>query len=634
MASLDSERKKRIRKRKMKLCVFLFFLSLIITPYLIYLIDCLLGAKKINFVSTLVCYKLIFSSKVFLQLFFLLEISVLLYFVFYLLEDHQKIGTTKMQKITDTIEIPVAVGQGQHGTARFLNKEEKESLFKIVEYEPQKCMSKEDLGNLGVVVGMEKKKNEEIISCIDDDIHSIIIGATRSGKSRGIILESIWMRGKTGGSMIVSDPKGELFTYTNEYLKEQGYDVIPLDFRQPLKSKKYNYLGEINQAVDEGDIPKAIDQTWDLVSVLVGQPKGEPLWTNGESAVIAAAILAVAMEAPKDRRNMTNVYYFLSNMCKQKDEFSEMPITKYFQTLDEAHPARGVFSVAELSPERTRASFFGSALATLRLFTNWNIADMTSTSEFTLKDIGRKPTALFIIIPDEKQTLYSLVSIFVSQAYMSLVELANLCGGRIPNSVEFLLDEFGNFPTIPGFGSMLSVGAGRGLRFNLVLQDYQQLEKNYKEDCENIKGNCVVTIYLKTPTPKTLEELSKRTGTYTVQSASVSDSMNHKGKSSSFSSSVNMQSRALLTSDEIGRIERPYSLIFFAGTYPSIFYAPDLSQYYANKELGLGDKKHNQKVIMERDEKREKRDLQEIKLWKIWNEFEQKEEKQERISFL
>ena len=335
MASLDAERKKRIRKRKMKLCIFLFFLSLIITPYLIYLMDCLLGVKKINFVSTLVCYKLIFSSKVFIQLFCLLEISIILYLL-YLFEDHQKIGMTKMQKITDTIEIPVAVGQGQHGTARFLNKAEKEDLFKIVEYEPQKNISKENLGNLGLVIGMEIQKNhQERISCIDDDMHSIIIGATRSGKSRGIILESIWMRGKTGGSMIISDPKGELYLYTNQYLEEQGYNVIPLDFRQPLKSKKYNYLGNINQSIVQGDIPKAIDQTWDLVSVLVGQPKGEPLWTNGESAVIAAAILAVAMEAPKECRNMTNVYYFLSNMCKQKDEFSEMPITKYFRTLDE-----------------------------------------------------------------------------------------------------------------------------------------------------------------------------------------------------------------------------------------------------------------------------------------------------------
>lgn len=633
MASLDAERKKRIRKRKRKFCIFLFLLNLMFTPYLIHCMDCLLQGKEINFVSIFVCYRSIFSSQILLQVFLLLEIIVIVYLIFYLLEDHQKIGLTKMQKVTDTIEIPVAVGQGQHGTARFLNEKEKEKLFEIVQYEPAK--KDHFKTNLGLVIGMKKEKEKEYISCIEDDIHSIIIGATRSGKSRGIILESIWMRGKTGGSMIISDPKGELFLYTNEYLKKQGYDVIPLDFRQPLKSKKYNYLGNINQAIDQGDIPKAIDQTWDLVSVIVGEPKGEPLWTNGESAVIAAAILAVAMEAPKECRNMTNVYYFLSNMCKQKDEFSEMPITKYFRTLDETHPARGVFSVAELSPERTRASFFGSALATLRLFTNWNIADMTSNSEFDLKDIGKKPTALFVIIPDEKKTLYSLVSILVNQAYMTLVELANECGGRVPNTVEFLLDEFGNFPTIPGFGSMLSVGAGRGLRFSLVLQDYQQLEKNYKEDCENIKGNCVVTIYLKTPTPKTLEELSKRTGTYTVQSASVSDSANDKGKSSSFSSSVNMQSRALLTPDEIGRIDRPYSLVFFAGTYPGVFHAPDLSQYYANQELGLGDKKHNKKIILEREEKRAKRQLQTMQLWKIWNEFEEtEEEKQERVSFL
>lgn len=641
MATLSTGKRKLIRKRKMRISIFLFLTGIITFPYVSLYFKRLLENRfvyediKITFLQGFVTLP---KDKMQLEIYvILLSMLGLLIFMF-LTSSSSSIGRTETVKITDNIEIPVPVGEGQHGTSRFLNEKEKSVIFHSVQYIPGKKF--ELIENEGLVLGMMKKNDKEIIKCIEDDINSIIIGATRSGKTRCMIIQSIWLRAATGKSMVVSDPKGELYLYTKEYLKNNGYNVIDFDLRQPLKSKHYNYLDGINKAVEENDIPRAIDYTWDLVSVLVGIPKGEPLWTNGESAVIAASILAVAIEAETEYKNLTNVYYFIANMCKV-NEYGEMLITKYFEQLPEIHPAKGVFAVAEISPSRTRGSFFGSALATLRLFTNWNIADMTSRSDFDLKEIGKKKTALFIIIPDEKTTLYSLASLFVNQVYISLVETANKCGGRLPITVDFFLDEFGNFPAIPSFGSMLSVGAGRGIRFTNVLQDFQQLEKNYKDDYENIKGNSQIWIYLKTPNQKTLEELSKKTGTYTVQVNSANNSISgSKLSHSSYSDSANMQSRALLLPDEVGRIERPFSLVFYAGKFPSIFHAPDLSEYYANKDFGLGDKKANLKIIEERDNERPERKSEAIKLWGIWNTLNESEDEEEpesnteRVSFL
>lgn len=578
--------------------------------------------------------KYLVSTKFLMQIYFLTESCVLLCILYFYINTSGKISSTELMHITDQIQIPIAVGQGQHGTSRFLTEEEKEEIFELFISSERSTDE-----NLGLVVGKVKKKKEpEKIYCIADDCHSIIIGATRAGKGRNCILQTIWLRGLCGGSMVICDPKGELYSYTHKYLKENGIKTITFDLREPLKGTHFNYMESINLAVKMNDIPKAIDYAWDLVSVLVGVPKGEPLWTNGESAAIAAAILVVALEAPEEYRNLTNVYYFLANMCKT-DDYGTMPISAYFKTLPDTHPAKGIFAVAELAPERTRGSFFTSALATLRLFTNWNIADMTSKSEFELKDIAKEPTALFIIVPDEKTTLYPLVSLFINLLYVDLVDLANCHGGRVPVPVDFYLDEFGNLPAIPGFGGMLSVGAGRGLRFTLVLQDYQQLHKAYEKDADNIKGNCAVTIYLRTPTPKTLEELSKRTGTYTVQVSSGSSSGSIKQSNVNYSSNVNMQSRPLLYPDEIGRIERPYSLIFYAGKYPGIFYAPDLSEYRANEDFGMGDKTHNLKLIQRRSSERKERNREELKLWGIWNESiesesDESEENGKRVSFL
>lgn len=586
------------------------------------------------------CFYDLYISEIQRQVFFYLEgiiVAFLLYFLSGSLVDVRKCET---MKITDQIMIPKAIGDGQHGTSRFLTEKEKESIFHIVIKKKEKEL--QNSKNCGLVIGMEKiSKTIEKIYCVEDDVHTLILGATRSGKTRCMIEQSIWLRASTGKSMLISDPKGELFLDTAQYLKEHGYDVIDFDLRQPLKGIHYNYLEMINQFVDNNDISRAIDATWDITSVLVGMPKGEPLWTNGEAAVIAASIMAVVLEAPKTYRNLTNVYYFIAHMC-EANEAGEMPINRYFEKLPDSHPAKGIFAVAKISPERTRGSFFGSALATLRLFTNWNISDMTSKSDFDVKEIAKKKTAVFIIIPDEKNTFYSLVSLFLNQVYVNLVELANHCGGRVPIDVDFFMDEFGNFPAIPSFGSMLSVGAGRGLRFSLVLQDFQQLEKSYKEDYENIKGNCQVWVYLKSPSLKTLEELSKKTGTYTVQVNSVNNSISGRSiKQVSYSDSANMQSRALLLPDEIGRIDRPYLLILFTGQFPGIFYAPDLSQYFANEELGLGDKNHNLKIRLEREEKRQIRQKQELKLWEVWKKYKEKQVEsntnfsgEKRVSFL
>jgi len=637
MATLSPSKKKKIRKQKRIFSVFIFICSIFTFPYLSLYIDQLLEnrfvASKINITYIQSFLTLVEDKEQQKILLILYGFLGLLIFII-LTSSMDKISRTETMTIAGNIEIPIAVGEGQHGTARFATEKEKETYFCVTNYDGNK-ITNEKL-NLGLVLGMVKEGIKEKIICIADDIHTIILGATRSGKSRREIAETIWLRSFCNKSMVINDPKGDLYLYFKDYLEKRGYEVITYDLNSPRKSMHYNYLHYIILAINDGDIPQAIDYTWDLVSILVGEPKGEPLWTNGEAAVIAACILAVVMESEKQYQNLTNVYEFIHYMCKA-DDYGDMPINKFFENLPDVHPAKMVFAAAEISPDKMRGSFFGSALTTLRLFADWNIAEMTSISDFDLRDIGKRKTALFIIIPDEKKTRYSLASLFIGQAYIALTEVARKSGNRLPVPVDFILDEFGNCPPIPGFGTMMSVGAGRGIRFTLVLQDYQQLEKQYKDDHENIKGNCQITVYLKSPNSKTLEELSKRTGPYTVQVNSASSQMSNKGYSGSSSDSANMQSRRLLFPDEVERIDHPYTLVFYTGKFPSIFYAPDLSEYYANKELGLGDKEHNIKVIMERENMREERAITPPNLWGIWNridDIEKGSDNTEKVSFL
>ena len=148
----------------------------------------------------------------------------------------------------------------------------------------------------GVVVGMKKEGDKEKIYFVGDDCHLLCVGATRSGKSRCLVLESICLLGLAGESIFCSDPKAELFHYTSEFLKKLGYEVLVLDFKNPAKSMRYNLLQPVIDAINEGDTDRAEMLAWDLTNNLVGKPEGEKIWTNGECSIIAAAILCVVCD--------------------------------------------------------------------------------------------------------------------------------------------------------------------------------------------------------------------------------------------------------------------------------------------------------------------------------------------------
>ncbi len=465
----------------------------------------------------------------------------------------------------------------------------------------------------------ELENGKEQIYYVEDDIHTLCIGATRSGKSRTIVLQSICTLALAGESIVLSDPKAELFQYTHKFLERLGYDVKVLDFKTPEKSNRYNLLQPIIDAVNRNDMEKAEMYTWDITNTLVGESKGEKIWENGEKSIIAAAILCVVVDnkSRNEFQNLTNVYWFLAEMCKQIG--NKMPLLEYVKKLPSDHPARPLLSISDVAPSKTRGSFYTSALTSLRLFVAKSIYSITNKSDFSLDEIGKKKQALFIILPDEKTTFYPIASLIVSQMYELLVKQADGRGGRLEQRVNYILDEFGNFVTIPDFSNKLTVGGGRGIRFNLFLQSFEQLEEKYEKTvASTIKSNCQTWIYLQADNSETLKEISEKLGTYTTSSYQLSSS-HQKFAAPSSSHSISLTSRNLLNVDEVRRISRPNQIVT-SRTHPAMMYGPDLSKWYFNKMLGLGDKEHNRKVREERERKRPiiTNVNADINLWNVW----------------
>lgn len=472
----------------------------------------------------------------------------------------------------------------------------------------------------GIVVGMEKHGNTETLYCIGDDTHTLTIGATRSGKTRCLVVQSICSLALAGESLVISDPKAELYDYTAGYLKKLGYEVICLDFKNPEKSTRYNLLQPVIDAVKEKDMERAEMYAWDITNILVGDnTSNEKIWENGEKSTIAAAILCVVVDNAKrpQYQNLTNVYWFIAEMSKSVG--GKSPMSEYMKKLDSSHPARALMSIAEVAPSRTKGSFDTSALTTLRLFTSRSVYSITHRSDYNIADIGRKKQALFLILPDEKTTYYPIASLMVSQLYELLVRQSDMRGGRLENRVNFVLDEFGNFTKLNDFTNKLTVAGGRGVRFNLFLQSFEQLTQKYdKETAAIVKSNCQTWIYLQADDKETLQDVCDKLGKYTTSAYQLS-SQHGRYVNPSSSHSISLVARELLTTDEIRRISRPNQIVI-SRAHPAMMTAPDLSRWYFNKMCGLGDPEHNRKVREAREAARPiiSQKTGEIPLWNIW----------------
>ena len=627
-------------------------------------------------------------------------------------------------------------------------------------------------------VSISKRKVEDICY-IKDDMHSLTVGATRSGKTRCLVLQSIENTALAGENIIASDPKGELYEYTSGSLKQLGYNVLTLDFKTPLKSSKYNFLQPVIEQVQKGDIPKALNYCSDIAESLVGEVGNrEAIWVNGEKSVIKTGIMAVVMgnnedkitdekirilykdEFKEERRsnvdtgdelyeyeleqeekenqtklkkltneyrtlsqkdkdelrekffielldnvynyinnygqntyyftkfykepeeesikkeireelyynldeflkefnnlevddldkkvdlskilaewkvlnelrphpefmNLPNVYNFISKMCAEQED-KTMLMDTYIEGLPTSSPVVQQFAPAQIAPSKTRASFFTSALATLNIFVDDYVASMINENEIDINKFNEEKTALFMILPDEKTTFYGLCSLFVNQCYTKLCELADARGGRLKIRHNFILDEFGNFSAIPNFGGFLTVGGGRGIRFNLFIQSFSQLNDKYGDNtAKNILDNCHVWTYLKTSNFETADMITKKLGTYTCTTWSASNSSS--GGPVNKSNSMNLSQRSLLTADEVLRIQRPALLVMVAGENPAVTNSPDLHLWYFNKTLGLGDPAWNTKIRDIREKARFVRKITPQRFWEIDKQIKQEKEKE------
>ena len=588
------------------------------------------------------------------EMFILILVILLIFFIWFL---EPRMGKKKLKN------------RNEHGSSKFADLKEIQQTF-VRE-------SIEGSNTIGFPVWYEKKNGKfKNVYYDNKSPHFLLIGSTGSGKSVTVVIPECLMfaTSKDKHSVVVTDPKGEIFKATSKVFDENGYNVITIDFRNPSKSKRINIMQPIidewkeycesnktmlfllshfikqnkiklNKIEDEkykislknkfnleeylidiilndkNEIEKNLNnkkmyniklddidslnmkeylslkenneilgmvRKYQNISskhqaeanrlvisladlIFVEKEAHDKFWINSAKQLFIG-LCGIFLEdyqkgiINENKINISSIKKFQnSSLIKANQTFLQKNISnRKYGSLSKDY-LTSILSAAE-NTYKSITAIFGEKMA---IFDDLNVENVTSSNEFNFKDLGSKPTALFIIVPDEDRSYFQLVTIIIGMLTKDLTKFANLPenNGTLPVKVEWILDEFANCPPLASIETLVSVARSRGMRFQFFIQSFSQLNEVYGKEISNIiQDNCAL-VYLKTNTVETAKVISEKLGKSTIETNSMSRSTDPMKIGANQTTSL--MGKELLTITEI--IGLKYKTIIFTTVSNPIF---------------------------------------------------------------
>lgn len=353
--------------------------------------------------------------------------------------------------------------------------------------------------------------------------HIIAYGATGSGKSRGFVkplmlkMAQLLEAGKNKQSMIIVDPKAELFEQYSEFLKDCGYTVRAFNLLDMENSDGWNCIGET-----EGDVDMVQSVAETIIRNTSEDGQKADFWDKAEQNLLIALILYVqSMRDPVTNELLPIHERSLGTIYKILSSESAKSLDAKFQRLPLDHPARGPYGIFKQAASNLWGNVFIGLGSRMNVFQNKLVDKITMYHEIDLELPGKQPCAYFCIISATDTAYEFLSSLFFSMLFKKLSDYARKHGderGRLPVEVNFVMDEFCNVGKLLDFKKTISVVRGYGINCQIIVQSIAQLSDRYPiKEWEEIVGNCDTQLVLGCNDMMTSEYISKRCGSVTIQ---------------------------------------------------------------------------------------------------------------------
>ena len=407
-----------------------------------------------------------------------------------------------------------------------------------------------DMGNGRVAMGRE-------------ELHSFVIGESGCGKTRRIVIPTVDMVSRCGKeSLVIADPKGEIFEATAGTLRKRGYTVYRINFTDPFSSNKWNPLEFTAKTYGKGGRLESRGRNLlkEILNVMKTAVHSERdlFWEEQAGKLIYGICMLILKYGNQEDLTFRNVSFNLKKILSYGEIFAEL----YNEFPNDSEEKEYLTSICPGQDERTTFSVKMTAEGMLDAFcSDDQLLSLFDSSDFDITELGRKKTALFLILSDSSKALYPIATVLIKELYTLLLDEADSREDKkLKMPVFFILDEFANFTKIPDADSMLSAARSRGIRFMLVCQSMRQLHEKYGNNAaEILMSNCRIWIYMNSRDIGFLERLS------TIMGESKSKYTGEKDK--------------LVGISELQHLEDGEVIVLNDRCYPMRGYLKDYSEY-------------------------------------------------------
>lgn len=393
--------------------------------------------------------------------------------------------------------------------------------------------------NKGMIVGTHENKIcvQEINP--DNNQMTLVYGGSGSGKTSGYSIPNVLHISKTlGESFIITDPKADIYNATVRHLQSLGYRVYRINLLDFLKSDRYNPIDYVTTGTEALTLAETLIKN-------TGRSSSDPFWENAEKSLFASLILYIKETRPKEEHHFGNVLN-LALKIGHDQELAE----QLFAKLPEDSVAKKLYQIFALAPSDTRNSILLGFAIRLRIWTEVEICKLTAKSDFHIRELGQRKTAVFIMTRDEESTFDVITAMFIDQAFQELTKEARTKGGHLNVPVRMVLDEVANIAPISDLERRVAVMRARGVRIHLIFQGIQQFKNRYGEGiAAEISDSCDNKIILQANDNSTAIPISEMLGNTTILTNSVSQNQNNHG--TSIGESYSTQGMALMRPEDI-----------------------------------------------------------------------------------
>ena len=430
-------------------------------------------------------------------------------------------------------------------------------------------MPKKEISEVLDLVGDVKKHGGTILGKMDGkavcvpretrlNANLAVYGASGSMKTRAFCVNRILQSAARGESLVITDPKSELYEKTSEYLRAEGYEVKVFNLVTPEASDSWNCLCEI-----EGE--ELMAQLFcDVIIKNTGSERGDHFWDSAEMNLLKALVLYVEQGYPPDKKNIGEVYKLLA-LCSEKE------LNDLFEQIPTVHPAKAPYAIFKQASETVRSGVIIGLGSRLQVFQNKQIRNITAFDEIDLELPGKRPCAYFCITSDQDSTFDFLSSLFLSFVFIKLVRYAdkNCPDGKLPVPVHVLGEELTACGVIPDLSRKISVIRSRNISMSCVFQNLAGLQNRYPyNQWQEILGNSDIQLFLGCVDELTAKYISDRSGEVSIAVTSKAKQLGTWRVSDytpEYRETSGVGKRKLLTMDEVLRLPINKALVIIRG---------------------------------------------------------------------